>query len=317
LRPLSKELTFAVLSAAASRADGEDFGLVASRPQFLFWHVRGIFPSTFLFLCLCAGCDQHPAASAPIPQSLPTPSSIGQEHPANGEVWRFSYEIVNTFPHDRTAFTQGLVFLDGKLLESTGLNGHSTLREVDLLTGRVLRQVAVPDRYFAEGLAVLDGKAYQLTWQAQKGFVYDEATFRLEHEFAYDGEGWGLTTDGHWLILSDGTSQIRFLDPAKFKVQRAIQVALRGQPVNQLNELEYIQGEIFANVWRTDFVVRIDPANGAVTDVINFAGLLPPADRDANTDVLNGIAYDSGSDRLFVTGKFWPRLFQVRLKRAQ
>jgi glutamine cyclotransferase len=155
-----------------------------------------------------------------------------------------------------------------------------------------------------------------LTWQAQTGFVYDEATFRLEHEFSYTGEGWGLATDGHWLILSDGTSQIRFLDPATFKVERTIQVAVRGQPVDQLNELEYIQGEIFANVWRTDYVVRIDPANGAVTGVINFAGLLPPADHDANTGVLNGIAYDNANDRLFVTGKFWPRLFQVRLQRV-
>ncbi|HUD82109.1 MAG TPA: glutaminyl-peptide cyclotransferase [Candidatus Saccharimonadales bacterium] len=289
---------------------------MAPRPPFLFWHVRGIFPSAVLLLLFCAGCNQHPATPAPIPEQVRTPSSIGQGHPANGEVWRYSYEILNTFPHDRTAFTQGLVFLDGKLIESTGLKGQSTLREVNLLSGRVLRQVPVPDRYFAEGLAVLGGKAYQLTWQAQKGFVYDEATFRLEHEFSYTGEGWGLATDGHSLILSDGTSQIRFLDPATFKVERTIRVTVRGQSVDQLNELEYIQGEIFANVWRTDYVVRIDPANGAVTGVIDFAGLLPPADHDANTGVLNGIAYDNANDRLFVTGKFWPRLFQVRLQRV-
>jgi glutamine cyclotransferase len=246
---------------------------------------------------------------------MPTPSAIGREHPASGEVWRYTYEVVKTFPHDRMAFTQGLVFLDGKLLESTGLNGHSTLREVDLLSGQVLRQATVPERYFAEGLAVLDGKAYQLTWQAQRGFVYDIKTFAKENEFTYSGEGWGLATDGHWLILSDGTSQIRFLDPATFKVERTIQVALPGQPVNQLNELEYIQGEIFANVWRTDYVVRIDPANGAVTGVISFAGLLGPADRDPSTDVLNGIAYDAVGDRLFITGKNWPKLFEIRLKR--
>jgi glutamine cyclotransferase len=278
--------------------------------------VRGILLLTVLFLSSYAGCDQHPATPAPTPQQARTPSSIGEDHPANGQVWRYSYEIVNTFPHDTTAFTQGLVFLDGKLIESTGLNGHSTLREVDLLSGRVLRQVPVPDRYFAEGLAVLGGKAYQLTWKARKGFVYDEATFRLEHEFTYTGEGWGLATDGHWLILSDGTAQIRFLDPATFKVQRTIQVAFGGRPVDQLNELEYIQGEILANVWRTDYVVRIDPSNGAVTGVINFARLLPPADHNTNTDVLNGIAYDSAADRLFVTGKCWPKLFQVRLKRV-
>lgn len=172
------------------------------------------------------------------------------------------------------------------------------------------------NNYFAEGLAVLGGKAYQLTWRAQKGFVYDEATFKLEREFAYDGEGWGLATDGHQLILSDGTAQIRFLNPATFKVERTIQVALNGQPVTELNELEYINGEIFANVWQTDYVVRIDPANGAVTGVIDFSGLLTPGDRAANTDVLNGIAYDAAHDRLFVTGKFWPKLFEVRLKRV-
>jgi glutamine cyclotransferase len=289
---------------------------VAARPAFLLWHVRGIYSASVLLLLFCAGCDQHPATSAPVPEPARTPSSIGREHPANGQFWRYSYEIVNTFPHDRSAFTQGLVYLDGKLIESTGLNGHSTLREVELQSGRVLRQVVVPERYFAEGLAVLGGKAYQLTWQAQKGFVYDEASFQLEHEFAYTGEGWGLATDGHWLIMSDGTAQIRFLDPGTFKVERTIQVAVRDQRVSQLNELEYIQGEIFANVWRTDFVVRIDPTNGAVTGVINFAGLLAPADHDANTDVLNGIAYDIGNDRLFVTGKCWPKLFQVRLKRV-
>lgn len=279
------------------------------------WSVRGLCQSTVVFLVWCAGCDRHPPAVAPIPPPAHAASAIVRDHPPSGEVWRYSYEIVHTFPHDRTAFTQGLVFLGGGFIESTGLNGHSTLREVDLTSGRVLRQVPVPDRYFAEGLAVLGGKAYQLTWQAQKGFVYDEATFRLENEFAYPGEGWGLATDGHWLIMSDGTPQIRFLDPATFKVGRTIQVALQGQPVKWLNELEFIQSEIFANVWRTDYVLRIDPANGAVTGLINFSGLLPPADRDANTDVLNGIAYDAAQDRLFVTGKLWPKLFEVRLKR--
>jgi glutamine cyclotransferase len=278
--------------------------------------VRRSFLSTVLFLFLCAGCDQRqPAPPVAVPQPAPAISSIGREHPPSGQVWKYSYEIVNTFPHDRAAFTQGLVFLDGKLIESTGLNGQSTLREVDLPSGRVLRKVAVPDRYFAEGLAVLGGKAYQLTWQAQKGFVYDEATFHLEREFSYTGEGWGLATDGHWLIMSDGTPQIRFLDPATFHVERTIQVAIQGQPVKWLNELEYIQGEIFANVWQTLYVVRIDPSNGAVTGVIDFSGLLTPADVDANTDVLNGIAYDSAGDRLFVTGKRWPKLFEVRLKR--
>ena len=271
------------------------------------------------FLCLlwCGGCDQHPPAPAPVAQATKAAISIGLERPPTGEVWRYSYEIVNTFPHDRAAFTEGLVFLDGKLIESTGLNGQSTLREVELASGKVLRQVPVVENLFGEGLAVLDGKAYQLTWQAQRAFVYNEATFKLEREFAYTGEGWGLTTDGHQLIMSDGTPQIRFLDPATFKVERTIQVTLIGQPVPQVNELEYIQGEIFANVWKTDYVVRVNPAKGAVAGLIDFTGLLPFADHEANTDVLNGIAYDAANDRLFVTGKLWPKLFEVRLKRVQ
>jgi glutamine cyclotransferase len=266
---------------------------------------------------LCAGCGQQPAAPAPDPvaQKAPTPSSIGLERPPKGQLWHYTYEIVHAFPHDKTAFTEGLVFLDGKLFESTGQIGQSTLREVDLESGRVMRQVAVPG-YFAEGLAVLDGKAYQLTWKAQKGFVYDAATFHLEKEFAYASEGWGLTTDGHWLIQSDGTAQIRFIDPANFKVKRTIQVAMNGRPVDWLNELEYIHGEIFANIWTSDSVLRIDPANGAVIGEIEFTRLLPPAERDERTDVLNGIAYDSANDRLFVTGKYWPKVFEVRLKRT-
>jgi glutamine cyclotransferase len=212
------------------------------------------------------------------------------------------------------AFTQGLVWLDGALLESTGLYGQSSLRRVELPTGRVLQQVTVPLDYFAEGLAVLQGKLYQLTWQNQKAFVYDLATFQLEKEFAYDGEGWGLATDGQALILSDGTDRIRFLDPATFAVKRVINVSDHGRPVVRLNELEYVKGEIFANVWQTDFIARIDPATGAVLGWIDLGGLLPPEDRDATTDVLNGIAYDAAADRLFVTGKLWPKLFEVKLE---
>ena len=222
-------------------------------------------------------------------------------------------QVANTWPHDRGAFTEGLVYHDGVLLESTGLEGQSSLRRVELKTGRVLQQVAVPSEYFAEGLTVLNGKLYQLTWKNHKGFVYDLATFRLEKTFSYDGEGWGLTTDGHSLILSDGTDQIRFLDPATFKVQGSIHVADRGRPIERLNELEYVRGEIFANIWQTDFIARIDPATGQVLGLINLGGLLPPAQR-AGTDVLNGIAYDAAGDRLFVTGKWWPKLFEVRWK---
>jgi len=275
--------------------------------------VRGIFRSIILFLVLCAGCDQH-SPPAPAPVTLAA-SSIGPR-PPDGEIWKYTYDVVNTYPHDRGAFTEGLLFLDGNLFESTGLNGESTLREVALTNGQVLRQVSVTNNYFGEGLAVLGGKAYQLTWKAEKGFVYDEATFHLEREFHYTGEGWGLTTDGQWLIMSDGTPEIRFIDPATFKVVRSIQVTVQGQPLKWVNELEYIKGEIFANVWQTPCVARIDPTNGVVTGVINFEGLLQPSDRQPDTDVLNGIAYDSAKDRLFVTGKRWPKLFEVRLKRV-
>jgi glutaminyl-peptide cyclotransferase len=234
--------------------------------------------------------------------------------PASNAITRYTYEVIATWPHDPRAFTQGLIFRNGSFLESTGLNGQSTLREDDPKTGRVLKQVSVPAQYFAEGLAVIGDHAYQLTWRNGKGFVYDADTFRLEQEFAYEGEGWGLATDGRWLILSDGTNRIRFLDPATFQVTRTIEVSAEGKPVERLNELEWINGEIFANVWQTDEVMRIDPATGQVRGVIDFTGLLAPMDRGPETDVLNGIAYDAANDRLFITGKRWPKIFEVRLK---
>lgn len=226
----------------------------------------------------------------------------------------YSYEVVKAWPHDREAFTQGLVFRDGSLLESTGLNGQSTLREVELKSGRVLKQVALAPVYFAEGIAVIGAQIFQVTWQNRIGFVYDADTFRRQNEFSFEGEGWGLTTDGRTLILSDGTDRIRFLDPATFALVRTIRVSREGRPVDRLNELEYIHGEIFANVWQTDDVVRIDPATGNVRGVIDFSGLLAATDRRPDTDVFNGIAYDAKGDRLFVTGKRWPRLFEVKLK---
>lgn len=229
---------------------------------------------------------------------------------------RYTYEVVRVWPHDRAAFTQGLVFREGRFIESTGLNGRSSLREIEPATGRILKQVSVPAQFFAEGVAVMGSKAFQLTWQNHRGFVYDVDTFQLQKEFAYEGEGWGLATDGNSLILSDGTARIRFLNPATFAVTRSIEVRLDDQPRDRLNELEFVQGEIFANLWQTDEVVRIDPATGRVRGVINFAGLLPRSERAPDTDVLNGIAYDPATDRLFVTGKLWPKIFEVRLKVA-
>jgi glutamine cyclotransferase len=227
----------------------------------------------------------------------------------------YGYQIVNIYPHDSAAFTQGLVFIDGKLYEGTGQEGHSSLREVELQSGHVLRKVDVPEPYFGEGIALLNGKIYQLTWQHQVGFIYAAKSFEQVGKFNYSGEGWGLTTDGHSLILSDGSNRIRFLDPDSFKVTKTIAV-LDGQiPVNELNELEYVNGEIYANIWHDEHIVTIDPQTGRVTGRIDLTGLLPPGDVQDEEAVLNGIAYDEPGKRLFVTGKLWPRLFEIKLKR--
>lgn len=266
-----------------------------------------IFKTTALLVLVAlphAGCGKRAAPSESVPASVP------------GGVANYTYEVTHTWPHDDRAFTQGLVFHNGSLIESTGINGMSSLREVEWQSGKVLKMISVPAQYFAEGLAIIGDRAYQLTWRNHKGFIYNVDTFQLLGDFSYTGEGWGLTTDGQLLILSDGTSRIRFLDPKTFAVVRTIDVRNGDKPVDQLNELEYIRGEIFANVWQTDQMVRIDPASGKVVGVINFAGLLPAAERGPNTDVLNGIAYDPDNDRLIVTGKFWPKLFEVRLKRT-
>jgi len=262
-----------------------------------------------LTLTVLAACGKHAQGEAgDVP---PSPSLKSGEKPA---LVYYSYEVMHAWPHDPAAFTQGLVFYEGDLLESTGLNGESTLRDVELDTGRVLKQISIPSEYFAEGLAVIGTRAYQLTWQNRKGFIYDVATFRPEGEFSYGGEGWGLATDGRRLILSDGTNRIRFFDPEAFRLVRAIAVTVAGRPIERLNELEWIKGEIFANVWQTDQVVRIDPSSGVVRGIIDFTGLLPWGERRPGTDVLNGIAYDAARDRLFVTGKRWPKIFEVRLK---
>jgi glutamine cyclotransferase len=259
-------------------------------------------------LAALAACGRHAQGDAgDVP---PVPSIASGESPAPV---RYSYRVIHAWPHDPAAFTQGLVFRDGDLLESTGLYGESTLREVELQTGRVLKRVSLPSEYFTEGLAFIGSRAYQLTWQNHKGFIYDVDTFRPEGEFTYEGEGWGLATDGSLLVMSDGTSRIRFFDPAGYRLVREIHVTTSGRPVERLNELEWIKGEIFANVWQTDEVVRIDPSNGVVRGIVDFSGLLPLDERRPDTDVLNGIAYDAAGGRLFVTGKRWPEIFEVRL----
>lgn len=227
----------------------------------------------------------------------------------------YGYEIVNIYPHDAGAFTQGLSFVDGKLYEGTGQEGRSSLREVELESGHVLKKVDVPEPYFGEGIALLNGKVYQLTWQHQVGFIYDAKSFQQVGKFNYSGEGWGLTTDGHSLILSDGSNRIRFVEPDSFRVTKTIAVLDGKLPVDELNELEYVNGEIYANIWHQDRIATIDPQTGRVTGWIDLNGLLPPGDVKDEEAVLNGIAYDEAGKRLFVTGKLWPRLFEIKLKR--
>ncbi|GGG85682.1 glutaminyl-peptide cyclotransferase [Edaphobacter dinghuensis] len=222
------------------------------------------------------------------------------------------YRVVHAYPHDGSAFTQGLVMIDGMLYEGTGLNGRSSVRAVDLATGRVLQSVKVPDRYFGEGLTDWGSNLIELTWLAHRGFVYDRFSMRLVKTFEYKGEGWGLTHDRQNLIMSDGTPVLRFLDPVTFKVVRTLAVSDGGKPVKELNELEYIHGEIYANVWQTDRIARISPVTGEVIAWIDLSGLLGNEPRDGNA-VLNGIAYDQKNDRLFVTGKLWPKLFEIKL----
>jgi glutamine cyclotransferase len=222
---------------------------------------------------------------------------------------------VRTYPHDSEAFTQGLLYLNGFLYEGTGLPGKSSIRKVRLETGEVVQKRDLPDPYFGEGIAVWQDRLFQLTWQAEKGFIYDLATFEPKGEFLYPGEGWGLTSDEHRLIMSDGTTRIRFINPAS--TQEAGRIVIMGDsgPVSQLNELEWIKGEIWANIWKDDRIARINPTTGRVTGWIDMRGLLPFSERPDPDDVLNGIAYDAKDERIFVTGKRWPKLFEIRVVR--
>jgi glutaminyl-peptide cyclotransferase len=229
-----------------------------------------------------------------------------------GPVPVYGYQVVRSYPHDRAAFTQGLIVKNGFFYEGTGMNGQSGLRKVRIETGEVLQVQPLAEHYFGEGITEFNGAIYQLTWKNGVGFVYDAATFALQRRFSYKGEGWGLTHDGTRLIMSDGTARLRLLDPATLQETGGLTVRDAGRPVPQLNELEFISGEIFANVWGSQRIVRISPTDGRVTGWIDLAGLLSPAER-ANADVLNGIAYDAATDRLFVTGKWWPRVFEIKL----
>jgi glutaminyl-peptide cyclotransferase len=229
----------------------------------------------------------------------------------------YDVDIVHTYPHDPTAFTEGLFYLNGYLYESTGLEQHSTIRKVKLETGEVLQKLDLPPQYFGEGIVNWQNHLISLTWRSELGFVFDLATFKRQRQFHYTGEGWALTQDGKQILMSDGTPQIRFINPQTLKETGRITVTLDGKPIRNVNELEWVKKEIYANVWQTDWILRIDPHDGRVVGLINLAGLLKPSDRiPGQTDVLNGIAYDAKGDRLFVTGKNWPKLFEIKLHDA-
>jgi glutamine cyclotransferase len=225
----------------------------------------------------------------------------------------YKYSIVNTYPHNPNAFTEGLAFDGGYLYESTGRYGSSSLRKVDLTTGNVLQVRGLPAEYFAEGIALYKDKIIQLTYQNHVGFIYNRDGFNLLRQFTYPTEGWGLTCDGERLIMSDGTSILRFLNPGTFQPMGQIEVRDNNKPVNNLNELEYINGKVYANVWKTNRIAIIEPRDGRVTGWIDLSGLLQTQDYSGHVDVLNGIAYDASTDRLFVTGKLWPFLFEIKL----
>lgn len=265
-----------------------------------------IFPIGLLFVYACSGSPTGPEEGPPDDTSPPVSNIVSDAVPL------YTFRIVNEYPHDRAAFTQGLVFENGILYEGTGLRGQSTLRRVALVSGEVSQVRNLNAALFGEGVAVYQDKIIQLTWTSNRGFVYDKATFAQERDFDYPTEGWGLTHDGTRLIMTDGTANMYFLNPETFERLSQVEVRDENGPVVYLNELEYIQGRVFANVWQSDRIAVIDPEDGRVTNWIDLAGLLAPQDR-SGADVLNGIAFDTETSRLFVTGKRWPNLFEIEL----
>ena len=225
----------------------------------------------------------------------------------------YTYKVVRDFPHDPSAFLQGLVYHNGFFYEGTGRHGESSLRKVRMETGEVLQRVDLPREYFGEGITIFNNKVVQITWQSQTGFVYNLSDFRVLRQFSYPGEGWGLTTHGNEIYMSDGTPEIRVLDGNTFQEKRRIKVHDGATPIKELNELEYVEGELFANIWHTDRIARISPQTGKVLGWIDLTGLLGPMYRRDEEAVLNGIAYDPQKKRLFVTGKLWPKIFEIQI----
>jgi len=275
---------------SAGEARSEILGIYPVPPGVLcLWDMRLLIVAAALAACACG-----PASEA---ETVP----------------EYAFRVVHSYPHDPMAFTEGLFYWKGALYESTGLEGRSTIRKVKLETGEVLQKIDLPEAYFGEGIVNWKDKLIQLTYTTEVGFIYDFASFRKIGEFHYQGEGWALTTDGKQIIMSDGSPQLRFLDPETLAERRRLTVTDRGQPVTNLNELEWVKGEIYANIWKSDRIARINPANLHVVGWIDLTGLLLGADRTPYAEVLNGIAYDAQHDRLFVTGKYWPKLFEIKL----
>lgn len=237
----------------------------------------------------------------------------GQGYADQSPVPIWQYEIIAIFPHDPEAFTQGLVWQDGFLYEGTGLYGKSSLRRVDLETGQVKKQHNLSEDFFGEGITIFEKRIYQLTWKSKTGFIYEQENFQLVKTFSYSHEGWGITHDEKNLIISDGTSVLHFVDPLTMKEIKRIEIHKNGVPVNRINELEYIKGKIFANIWLTDWIVVIEPQSGKITAWLDLSGILDSLEIIQETNVLNGIAYDSEKDCLFVTGKLWPVLFKIKI----
>lgn len=242
--------------------------------------------------------------------------SLSDAAPPPTQIPLYTYQVVKSWPHYHWSFTEGLTFQDGVLLESSGLYERSAIMKVWPGSGQVLSSEGVPRDYFAEGITVLNDRLYMVTLSGT-GFIYDHKTLQRKGEFSVDGEGWGLTNDGTHLIMSNGSNRIKFINPETFQTERSVEVTCNGTPLRNLNALQYVKGEIYANIWKTDYIVRIDPANGAVVGWVNLKGLLPSNERSRDPDhVLNGIAYDEQSDRLVVTGKMWPRYFEIRLEQV-
>lgn len=268
--------------------------------------VTGIVPLMALLLCATAAAC-----------SGDKPSSDANAMPAIARTPTYAFDVVRSYPHDVTAYTEGLLFHEGRLFESTGNYGKSDIREVELETGRVIRKrdlTGVDSVHFGEGIIIVDDRLIQLTWKSETAFVYDWKTFERKGEFKYQGEGWALTTDSTSIIMSNGSSALVYRDPKTFAVTRSFTVTDHDVPVGKLNELEWVKGEIWANVWESDQIARIDPTNGHVVGWIDLTGILGSADRRGNEDVLNGIAYNAATDRLFVTGKYWSKVFEIKLR---